>query len=202
MSVDASSCLIPLVVAKWRRPPCGRRTPALLLRSNLLRREILQRVALDGALAFSVDEVLDAKEAVATGLEDAADLEGQGNLGRGGEEPENLHGVASDPAGEHGQTEALARLGLRVGEDLRDRERGFDGEANVADEDRVRGIDGRHARHDNFADEQACEEVDNELPVSDYTVSLAILWFDHCQYLQLVRLNGFGDLHCQKLYGL
>lgn len=178
MSADAFSCLIPLVVAKWRRPPCGRRTPTLLLRSNLLTGEVLQRVALDGALAFSVDEVLDAEEAVAASLEDAADLEGQGNLGRGGEEPEDLHGVASDPAGEHRQPEALDRLGLRIGEDLRNRERGFDGEANVADEDRVHGIDGRNAGHDNFADEQACEEVDNELPVSAYTVRLAFPFFD------------------------
>lgn len=202
MPADASSRLIPLVVAEWRRPPCGRRTPALLLRSHLLSRELLQRVALDGALAFSVEEVLDTEEAVATSLEDAADFEGQGNLRRGGEEPEDLHGVASDPAGEHGQPETLARLGLRIGEDLRDRERGFDGEANVADEDRVHGIGRRKAREDSFADEQASEEVDNELPVSNYTVSLPILRFNHYQCLQLVRLNGFGDLHCQKLYGL
>lgn len=120
----------------------------------------------DGTLALSVYQVLDAEEAVAASLEDAADLKSQRDLGRGGEKPKDLHGVASDPASEHGQTEAFARLGLRIGEDLRDWERGFDGETNVADEDRVRGIDGGNARHDNFANQQAREEVDNELPVS------------------------------------
>lgn len=107
-------------------------------------------MTLDGALAFSVYKVLDTEEAVAASLEDAADLKGQGDLGRGGEKPKDLHGVASDPAGEHGKTEALARLGLRIGEDLRDWKCGLNGETNVADEDRVRGIDGS-ARHDNFA---------------------------------------------------
>lgn len=137
-------------------------------------------MTLDGALAFSVYKVLDTEEAVATSLEDAADLKGQGDLGRGGEKPKDLHGVASDPAGEHGQTEALARLGLRIGENLRDWERGFDGESNVADEDRVRGIDGG-IRHDNFANQQAREEVDNELPVSVIIrLASSLLVFDHC----------------------
>lgn len=145
-------------------------------------------MALDGALALSVYQVLDTEEAVAASLEDAADLKGQGDLGRGGEEPEDLHGVASDPAGEHGQTEALARLGLCIGEDLRDRERGFDGETNVADEDRVRGIDGGDARHDNFANQQAREEVDNELPVS------VIIWLaSSLLFVHHVRCPSTGE---------
>lgn len=47
-----------------------------------------------------VEKVLQAEEGVAAGLEDAADLEGPGDLGGRGEEPDHLHGVTDEPAGE------------------------------------------------------------------------------------------------------
>lgn len=139
------------------------------LRSGFLRRNVLQWVSLDGTVAFSVDKILDSEQAVAYSLEDAADLECQRDLARGREEPENLHGVSSDPAGENGQPEALARLGLRIGDNLRDREGSFDGEADVSDEHGIRGIIARRsAGHDNLANKQAHKEVEDELPISSH----------------------------------
>lgn len=49
----------------------------------------------------AVHEVLQAEEQVAAGLEDATELEGPGYLGRRREKPEHLHGVSSQPAGQH-----------------------------------------------------------------------------------------------------
>lgn len=133
-----------------------------------LRRNVLQRMSLEGSIsAVSVEKVLDSQEAIAAGLEDTAHLERQWDLGRGREEPVNLHGISSDPAGKHGNPETLTRLGLGIGDDLRDRKDGFDGEADDSDEFGIRGINaGRNAGHDNLASEQANEEVDDKLPIS------------------------------------
>lgn len=72
------------------------------------------------------EEVLQAEEGVAAGLEDAADLEGPRDFRRRGEEPNHLHGVTDEPAGENGEAEALAGAGLNVGDDLRQRQGGLD----------------------------------------------------------------------------
>ena len=106
---------------------------------------------LDGALA--VHDVLHAQVAVAAALEHGAQLEGQRDRALRREEVEELHGVAADPAQEHGHPEALAGPRPRVGEDLRHGEHGFDAEADVAQERRVRVVDGPPRRQDEFADD-------------------------------------------------
>lgn len=51
-------------------------------------------------VAVAIHHVLDTQEGVAGSLEHAADLEGPGDRRRRGEEPEHLHGVTGQPAGQ------------------------------------------------------------------------------------------------------
>lgn len=157
-------------------------TAQRLFPTQFLTRNFLQRMSLDGStFAISVEKVLDSEEAVAASLEDATCLECQRDLGRGRKEPVNLHGITSDPTSKHGHSKAFARLGLRIGDDLRDWKNGFDGEADDSDELGICGIVARcHAGHDNLTSEQAHEEVDDELPI----------WFRRSPLPKVVRSLG------------
>lgn len=73
-----------------------------------------------------VHEVLETQAAIARGLEDTADLECPRDLCSSREEPEHLHGITNEPAGQDGESETLARLGLHVGQHLRQRQCSFD----------------------------------------------------------------------------
>jgi hypothetical protein len=117
-------------------------------------------------LLIAVHGILNAQISIAERLERAAQLEGQGDGGLGGEEPKHLHGVADQPAGEDRHAEALARLGAVVGQDLRDGENRFDAETDEADQRRVRAIDPRQRRQEELAEAEADEEGEEKLPIS------------------------------------
>ena len=51
-------------------------------------------------VAVAIHHVLDTQERVARSLEHATDLEGPGDRRRRSEEPEHLHGVTGQPAGQ------------------------------------------------------------------------------------------------------
>lgn len=128
----------------------------------------MERMILDSTrdpLAASIHQILDAKIRVAAGLEDTAALEGPGDLARRSEEPEHLHGVTGQPHGQNRQAETLARARLVVDEDLRDGKGRFDGETNVADQRGVGHVEGLEGREKDLADDEAGEEVQDELPV-------------------------------------
>lgn len=162
---------------------------------------IVERVILNSArdtLAASVHQILDAKVGVAAGLEDAAALEGPGDLASRGEEPEHLHGVTGQPHGQDRHAETLARARLVVDEDLGDGKGRFDGESDVADERGVGHVEGLEGREKDLADDEAGEEVEDELPVSVFSGS-AFMYSN----TEITNWNtyGLGDFHCQKLYG-
>jgi len=81
---------------------------------------------------------------------------------------------------------------------LRERECGFDGEADGAEACGVEGVKCWDWGDQEFECEEGNEEVEEELPVSaNYIVS---------KYSQILyrygRTHGLCDRHCQKLYGL
>lgn len=111
------------------------------------------------------DPELQAEPQVAERLEDAADLEGDGDLARRGrEEKPHLEGVADDPVHDDGDAEALAALALVIGEQLGQGERGFDGERHVPEQARVGQEDARR-REQHVQHEQHERKVRQERPV-------------------------------------
>ena len=75
----------------------------------------------------------------------------------------------------------------------------FDGESDVADEGGVGHVEGLEGREEDLADDEASEEVEDELPV---TVCL-VFWVSFFPTWSVIdgnwRTYGLGDFHCQKL---
>jgi len=86
-----------------------------------------------GLRLISKHGVLNAQVAITRSLKQTARLERPRNLVVGLEEEEShLEGVAEQPIGQDGDSEADAGAPALVGEDLRKRKDSFDGECNVS----------------------------------------------------------------------
>ena len=116
--------------------------------------------------AVPIHPILHAQKQITAHLEDTAQLERQRDLGRGREEPEHLHHVACDPGREDRDAEAFAGARAVVREYLGQGERGFYGEAQVADSCRVEGVQARHGCENEFEGYEGHEEVEEKMPVS------------------------------------
>jgi hypothetical protein len=116
--------------------------------------------------SVSIPIILHPQKQITTSLKDTAQFERPRDLASGCEEPEHLHCVTSYPASKDRDSEALARPRLVVGIYLGKRERGFHRESNVSDNRWVCHIYGRHRGEEEFADDEANEEIEEELPVS------------------------------------
>lgn len=91
-------------------------------------------------LAVPVHPVLQPQPGITASLEDATHFECPRHLVVLAQEKKpHLHGVACEPVSQHGEAEPLAGARACIGKDLRERQRGFNGEPEVADEKRVWG---------------------------------------------------------------
>lgn len=123
-------------------------------------------VALDDRFSITVHPILEAQVKVAAHLENTTELERPRDFTGGCEEPSHLHNVTSNPAGEHGEPEALARSQSVVREDLRHGQCGFDREAGYPKTGRVDDIyTGECGEHELVA-HKGDEHIHDELPVS------------------------------------
>lgn len=122
--------------------------------SKRVRERVGERVGWCFRWGVASEEVeLEAQVEVAHTLEDTTELERPGDGLCAVEEVTHFHSVTENPCRNNGESEALARAGLVVGEDLRDREDSFDGESDVAKEadiesrlsDRGKVDDGQHS---------------------------------------------------------
>lgn len=150
-------------------------------------------------LPAPIHQVLDTQKRIAARLEDAAKLERPWNLRRRREEPEHLHGVTRQPAGQDRQPEALARSGAHVGEYLRQGQRCFDREADVAEERGVHGVQAGEGGDYEFERREYYKEVEQELPVSVGSHRVSKQPCVDVSVLGTYLTYGFGDRHCQKL---
>lgn len=82
----------------------------------------------------AIDVELIGKIRITTGLEDATQLERPGDIFLAEEEIAHLHGIACHPVEDDAGTKPFAGFGGVIFEDLWDREDGFDGEAEGAEE--------------------------------------------------------------------
>lgn len=106
---------------------------------------------------------LEAQVEVANALEDTTELERPGDGLCAVEEVAHLHGITENPCRDDGDSEALARAGSVVGNDLRDREGSFDGESAVANE---ANIELRFSDRGQVDDGQDSDEVSQRHPIS------------------------------------
>lgn len=111
------------------------------------------------------NQVLRRKPQIATGLEDAAGLERPGHLAVAArEEKPHLEGIADDPVDNDAGAEAAAPFALPIGEQLGQRQRGFDSEGHHAEQIRVRDEPHRR-RHEDMQHQQHAAKVRNKRPV-------------------------------------
>lgn len=118
------------------------------------------------ALSAPVHQILNAQKRITARLENTTQLERPRNLRRRCEEPEHLHGVTRQPTSQHRQPEALARSRADVRENLRQGQRRFDRESDVAEDDRVNGVQSGERGEDEFERDEDNEKVQQKLPVS------------------------------------
>lgn len=156
-----------------------------------------QLMLLDLSWAFSIHPVLNPKKGVTAGLEDTAELERPWDGRLGGEEPKHLHAVTEQPAGQDGEPETFAGPGLRIGDNLWQRQYSLNSEPDVANQGRIPLVHRRNRGEQELASHQADKQGHYKLPVSAPNVSQRFL------YIMIVSrgTHGLGDLHCQKLNG-
>lgn len=121
------------------------------------------------SLAVAVHHILHPQEQIARRLKHAANLEGPRNRRGRGEEPEHLHAVAHQPAGQDREPEPLARPRPGIREDLRDGQRRLDRQPDVPDERRIRLVHPGQRGQQELADDQAGEQGQQKLPVPRYS---------------------------------
>lgn len=128
---------------------------------------LLRIAASSSARPTSEHPILETKVEVTGTLEHATQFEGPGDRLFAEEKVAHLHGVTNDPCHEDGHSETPARAGTMIGNDLREGKRGFDGEADAAEETDVgfRLGDGSQVDHG-----QNGYEVCQEQPVSVATL--------------------------------
>lgn len=118
--------------------------------------------ALSGGVSSEVIK-LEAQVEIANALEDTTELERPGDGLCAVEEVAHLHGITENPCRDDRDSEALARAGSVVGNDLRDREGSFDGESAVANE---ADVELRLSDRGQVDDGQDSDEVSQRHPIS------------------------------------
>lgn len=112
-----------------------------------------------------IHPILHPQPRITARLENATHLKRPRHLARiRGKKKAHLHRVSEQPIREHRDAKALAGSGALVGEDLRERKDGFDGEAEVADEVGVEGV--RGGLEEDVDDEEGEGEEEEEFPVA------------------------------------
>lgn len=89
-------------------------------------------------LAVPIHPILHSQPGITARLENTAHLEGPRHLVVLAQEKKaHFHGVTHQPVGQHGEAEPLAGARLRIGKDLWERQRGFNGKSDVTNEERI-----------------------------------------------------------------
>lgn len=152
-----------LLVHPLRRHPIRR----LLLHRKPIRHSRLAHLLQTLGRSITPNEKLRSQPEIAAHLEDAAKLEGDGDAALaapGSKEKPHLEHVANDPVHDDGEAEALASTPLVVCQQLREGQRGFDGQRYVTQEIGV-GNEETGGGHREVEDEQGESEVCQERPV-------------------------------------